>query len=121
MGIETVILWLILAALVGALASSRGNSFWFAFIWAVLLSPLIGLLIVLLSGKSDTALRAEIEREERLRAAVRAEIERERTGQGPDPDAPLPPRGKAREEALRARLMAQPPRPNRSVDKDPYG
>lgn len=49
-----IILWLLFAVLVGALGSSRKIGFGMALLWAVLLSPLIGLIIVLVSDKKPT-------------------------------------------------------------------
>lgn len=44
-----IFLWLILCLVVGALANSRGQSGVLYFFLSALLSPLIGLIIVLLS------------------------------------------------------------------------
>jgi len=52
--------WLMLAAGVGALASSRGRSGFAFFLLAVLLSPLIGLVVVLVMD--DLTKKAEAER-----------------------------------------------------------
>lgn len=46
---EFVIVWVLLAAGVGALASSRGRSGWGFFLLALLLSPLLGLIVVLVT------------------------------------------------------------------------
>jgi len=46
---EIFIIWIVLAVLVGLLGKSRKIGFGMAFIWSLILSPLIGLIIVLLS------------------------------------------------------------------------
>ena len=46
---EFFIFWLILAVLVGVLGGKRKIGFGWAFFWALILSPLIGLVIALLS------------------------------------------------------------------------
>jgi len=49
-----IILWLLFAVLVGALGSTRKIGFGMALLWAVLLSPIIGLIIVLVSDAKAT-------------------------------------------------------------------
>lgn len=44
-----ILLWLVFAFVVGWGGTQKGRSFWFGFLWSVVLSPLVGLLIVLLS------------------------------------------------------------------------
>jgi len=45
------------AAIVGAIASDRTIGFWGGFLWSILLSPIIGLMIALVSkSKSQSAL-----------------------------------------------------------------
>jgi type II secretory pathway predicted ATPase ExeA len=46
-------IWVILAILVGAFGSDKTVGFWGAFLWSLLLSPLIGIIIVIMS-KSNT-------------------------------------------------------------------
>lgn len=46
---EVFLLWLLLALLVGAVGKNRKIGFGWAFFWAIILSPLIGLIIALLS------------------------------------------------------------------------
>lgn len=72
---EIFILWLVFAGLVGALASSRGRSGFGFFLLSVLLSPLVGLVIVLVIRNL-----AEDERrdEERRREEQRKEFDRKR-------------------------------------------
>jgi len=54
---EIMVWWLILTVAVGAIAAARGRSFMgFAFI-ALVLSPLIGLIVVLLSSSGDALQR----------------------------------------------------------------
>jgi hypothetical protein len=48
---ETFLLWVLFSILVGAFGKSRDYGFWSAFLFSLLLSPLIGLIIVLLSDK----------------------------------------------------------------------
>lgn len=49
-GAEFWVTWLILAAIIGAISNSRGKGFWGGFLISLILSPLIGLLVVLFSG-----------------------------------------------------------------------
>jgi hypothetical protein len=44
--------WLVLSILVGVLASNRGRSGLLYFFFSVLLSPLIGLVLVLIAGEN---------------------------------------------------------------------
>jgi len=46
-----VIVWIIFCLLVGILGESRNVGFWGAVLWSFFLSPLVGLIIVLLSDK----------------------------------------------------------------------
>lgn len=46
---EVFIFWIILAIIVGAFGSDKTVGFWGAFLWSVLLSPVIGAIIVALS------------------------------------------------------------------------
>ena len=48
---EIFILWLGISLLVGVVGKERKIGFGFAFLWAILLSPIIGLVIALLSDK----------------------------------------------------------------------
>lgn len=48
---EVFILWIGLALLVGVVGKDRKLGFGMAFFWAILLSPIIGLVIALLSNK----------------------------------------------------------------------
>lgn len=50
-GLGISIFWLGLALIVGALGRHRNIGFFFAFLWAILLSPIIGLAITLFSAK----------------------------------------------------------------------
>jgi hypothetical protein len=43
------ILWIILACVVGAIATDKTMGFWGGFLWSFFLSPVIGLIIVLAS------------------------------------------------------------------------
>ncbi|HEU4634342.1 MAG TPA: SHOCT domain-containing protein [Flavisolibacter sp.] len=47
------IFWIICAIIVGAIATDKAMGFWGGFLWSILLSPLIGIIIVLAS-KSKT-------------------------------------------------------------------
>lgn len=47
------VLWLIFAILVGLLGQNRKIGFGMAFFWSILLSPLIGIMIVLISDKNN--------------------------------------------------------------------
>ena len=44
-----VVLWIAFALIVGWGATQKGRSFWFGFLWSAVLSPVVGLVIVLLS------------------------------------------------------------------------
>lgn len=50
------VFWLGLALLVGIVGKERKIGFGLAFFWAILLSPIIGLVIALLSDKKQTKL-----------------------------------------------------------------
>lgn len=52
--IKTFVLWLGLALLIGVLGKERKIGFGGAFFWAVLLSPIIGLVITLLSKPKES-------------------------------------------------------------------
>jgi hypothetical protein len=47
--------YVVLALLVGALSSDRTIGFWGGFLWSLLLSPIIGLIIALLSKSKNQA------------------------------------------------------------------
>ena len=51
--------WLIFAFIVGFIGSDRKIGFWGAFFWSVLLSPLIGLIITLVSESNAAAKERE--------------------------------------------------------------
>lgn len=51
--------WLIFAFIVGFIGSDRKIGFWGAFLWSVLLSPLIGLIITLVSESNAAAKQRE--------------------------------------------------------------
>jgi len=44
-----LIVWIVLACIIGAIANDKAMGFWGGFLWSFLLSPVIGLIIVLLS------------------------------------------------------------------------
>lgn len=48
---EIFIFWIGISLLVGVVGKDRNIGFGFAFLWAILLSPIIGLVIALLSDK----------------------------------------------------------------------
>jgi hypothetical protein len=50
LGAEFWISWLVFAVVVGLISSSRGKGFAGSFLLSLFLSPIIGLLIVLLTG-----------------------------------------------------------------------
>lgn len=68
-----VVVWAVLAALVGVLANSRGRNGFGYFFLSLLLSPLIGLVIVLVTqdlnklAEAAAATKAEEEKKEQLR------------------------------------------------------
>ena len=44
--------WFIMCLAVGAWGSSKGKSFWYGFLFSLILSPLIGAIIVRLTKKA---------------------------------------------------------------------
>lgn len=56
---ELIIIWLILAALVGWTASARGHSGGWYFLWSLLLSPFIGMVLALVMPVKDKVKKAE--------------------------------------------------------------
>ena len=69
-----VIGWIVLAAIVGALAAGKGGSGWGLFFASLLLSPLIGFLIVL-AMKDRKAEAAADKRAAMIVAATRPAVE----------------------------------------------
>jgi Zn-dependent protease with chaperone function len=69
-----VIGWIVLAAIVGALAAGRGQSGWGMFFVSLLLSPLIGFLIVL-AMKDRKAEAAADKRAAMIAQAARPAVE----------------------------------------------
>jgi phosphate/sulfate permease len=56
-----IILWIIFAVIVGAIGSNRNIGFFGAFILSIILSPVIGLIITLLSpSKEDIKYKQEV-------------------------------------------------------------
>lgn len=53
MVIFSIIIWIILSVVIGLWNESRGNSFFIGLLLSLLLSPLIGLLIVGVTGKNE--------------------------------------------------------------------
>ena len=43
------LMWILLACIVGAIASDKAMGFWGGFLWSFFLSPVIGIIIVLTS------------------------------------------------------------------------
>lgn len=72
---EIVFFWLLLAVLVGLFASSRGRSGFGWFLFAAVLSPLIGFIIVLVIQDLKAAAAAE---DSRKREEERRDLERQR-------------------------------------------
>lgn len=62
---------LAMSAVVAGLASSRGRSWEGWFFISLLLSPLLGLILVLALGETPDARMERIREEEKLRASVR--------------------------------------------------
>ena len=62
-----LIVWVCLSLLVGLLSSSRGHSFFAGFIFAMLLSPLIATVILLLRKRNIEALEETAVREHGMR------------------------------------------------------
>jgi hypothetical protein len=59
---EILFLWLVPSFVIGWGGTQKGRSFWFGFLWSFLLTPILGLLIVLLSRRVSAEERAEKER-----------------------------------------------------------
>ena len=49
----TFVIWLCLAFIVGYFGKSKNIGFGWAFFWSLILSPLVGLVIVLFSSKPE--------------------------------------------------------------------
>jgi len=52
--VELFLIWLVASVIIGWGGTQKGRSFFFGFGWSVVLSPILGLLIVALSGKKDS-------------------------------------------------------------------
>lgn len=68
-----LLLLLLLALIPGFIASKKGRSFIGWYIFSILLSPLIGLIVVLCLGESDEKRKERIIEEEKIRNSVRNE------------------------------------------------
>jgi len=66
-------IWLILCSLVASAAKKKGRDGTGYFILALLLSPLIGIIILLISGDSENKIIEKVKKEEKIRADVRNE------------------------------------------------
>ena len=69
------IFWIVFSVVVGALGTDKSAGFWGGFIASLILSPLIGLIIVLASGPSKKIREERIRAEEILRKKIRKEID----------------------------------------------
>ena len=89
-GATVFLIWLLLAGFIGGIANHRGRSFWAFFFLSVLLSPVLGLVVVLVM--SD--LKAEAEKERGRERQHERELESLRTiasqSRVPSP-TPVPP------------------------------
>lgn len=56
---EVFIGYMFFAALVGAMSTERVIGFWGGFLWSIVLSPVIGLIIMLCSKSKDTLRREQ--------------------------------------------------------------
>jgi hypothetical protein len=56
---QIFLLWIILALLLGAYASTKGRSFFGFFVLSIFLSPLIGLLVLLIVGPNTEKIEHE--------------------------------------------------------------
>ena len=54
-----IIIWVVLAFFVGYLANEKGRSFFGYFILALILSPLLGFIILLVVGEDEDSLIAQ--------------------------------------------------------------
>lgn len=72
MAVITFIIWIAFAFLVGSMAKKRGRSFAGWFLFSLVLSPVIGIIFVLICGETDENRLKRIEEEEELRAKIRA-------------------------------------------------
>lgn len=68
-----IIMWIVFSFIVGAIGSNKSVGFIGGFFLSLLLSPLIGLIIVLVSSDSDSKKLEELRRDERLRKQVQNE------------------------------------------------
>lgn len=68
-----IILFLLFALIPGIIASKKGRSFIGWYIFSILLSPLIGLIVILCLGESDEKRKERIIEEEKIRNSVRNE------------------------------------------------
>ena len=68
-----IILFLLFALIPGIIASKKGRSFIGWYIFSILLSPLIGLIVILCLGESDEKRKERIIEEEKIRTSVRNE------------------------------------------------
>lgn len=71
---EIVIFWAIASVLVAVYASRRGRSGLLAFIFAVLLSPLLAFILYVALGESRKGRETRIIEEERIRAEARKRL-----------------------------------------------
>lgn len=72
---EFVLIWIALAAGVGVFASRNGRVGFIAFLWSILLSPLIGFIIYAAMGENEKSKVDRIYEEERIRAEARSKFE----------------------------------------------
>lgn len=76
--IAVIVLWIVFALLVGLLANNYGRDGKLYFLIALLLSPLISLIIVLIIGKTEEKKAKEIETQIRMRAEIEEKIRLEK-------------------------------------------
>lgn len=70
-----VLIWIALSAAVGVFASKNGRVGFIAFLWSLLISPVIAFIIYAIMGEDRQAKLDKIYEEERLRMEARRRLE----------------------------------------------
>ena len=75
------VIWIVFSIIVGAIGSSKKIGFFGAFILSLVLSPVIGLIIVLVSkSKADEKLQKDLLKTQKQQQEVLTEIKEKSTG-----------------------------------------
>ncbi|BDC98876.1 hypothetical protein [Persicobacter psychrovividus] len=67
--------WIVLSIIVGMLATDRTVGFWGGFLLSLILSPLIGFIITILSSEKEDIQYQKILREEQMRAIAKRAVQ----------------------------------------------